>query len=47
MFGDAVEDGKMAKRRIDREKAADKIKHDRIMDRARMRDVRKKNKETK
>ena len=47
MFGDAVEDVKMAKRRIDREKAADKIKHDRIMDRARMRDVRKKNRETK
>lgn len=47
MFGDAVEDVKMAKRRIDREKAADKIKHDRMMDRARMRDVRKKNRETK
>lgn len=47
MFGDAVEDVEMAKRRIDREKAADKIKHDRLMDRARMRDVRKKNRETK
>ena len=47
MFGDAVEDVKMAKRRIDREKAADKIKHDRLMDRARMRDTIKKNKETK
>ena len=47
IFGHAVEDVKMAKRRIDREKAADKIKHDRMMDRARMRDVRKKNRETK
>tara|TARA_B100002019_G_C21267883_1_gene600399 strand:+ start:1516 stop:2688 length:1173 start_codon:yes stop_codon:yes gene_type:complete len=46
MFGDAVEDVKMAKRRIDREKAADKIRHDRMMDRARMRDTQKKNRET-
>ncbi len=38
---------KLAKRRIDREKEADKIRHDRMMDRARMRDVRKKNRETK
>ena len=44
MFGDDVE---AAKKRIDREKAADKIKHDRMMDRARMQDVRKKNRETK
>ena len=44
MFGDDVE---TAKKRIDREKAADKIKHDRMMDRARMQDVRKKNRETK
>lgn len=44
MYG---EDAEMAKKRIDREKAADKIKHDRMMDRARMRDTIKKNKETK
>lgn len=36
----------LAKKRIDREKAADKIKHDRMMDRARMRDTRKTNRET-
>ena len=35
------------KTRIDREKAADKIKHDRMKDRARLRDVLKKNRETK
>lgn len=44
MFGDDVD---MAKQKIDREKAADKIKHDRMMDRARMQDTRKKNRETK
>ena len=44
MFGDDVD---LAKRRIDREKAADKIKHDRMMDRARMAATRKKNRETK
>lgn len=37
----------LAKKRIDREKKADAIRHDRMMDRARLRDVRKKNKETK
>lgn len=45
MFGeDNVE---IAKKRIDREKQMDKRKHDRMMDRARMRDVKKINKETK
>ena len=37
----------LAKKRIDREKKADAIRHDRMMDRARLRDVKKKNKETK
>ena len=37
----------LAKKRIDREKKADAIRHDRMMDRARIRDVRAKNKETK
>ena len=37
----------LAKKRIDREKAADKIRHDRMMDRARMRDTVSKNRETK
>jgi len=37
----------LAKKRIDREKKADAIRHDRMMDRARLRDVIKKNKETK
>lgn len=37
----------IAKQRIDREKAADKRKHDRLMDRARTRDTQVKNKETK
>lgn len=45
MFGeDNVE---IAKKRIEREKQMDKRKHDRMMDRARMRDVKKINKETK
>jgi hypothetical protein len=35
-----------AKATIDREKVADKIKHDKMMDRARLRDVLKKNRET-
>ena len=48
MFGektgpDAVD---IAKQKIDREKAADKKRHDRMMDRARTRDTNKKNKET-
>lgn len=53
MFGEN-EMQKMAKTRIKREKeverrkdAADKKKHDSMMDRARLRDVRKKNRETK
>ena len=37
----------LAKKRIDREKKADQIKHDRMMDRARTNDTRKKNRETK
>lgn len=37
----------IAKKRIEREKKADKIKHDRMMDRARMRDTLKKNRTTK
>jgi hypothetical protein len=45
MFGeqDAAD---IAKKRIEREKRVDKIKHDRMMDRARMRDTLKKNRET-
>lgn len=46
MFGDDVDHSDLAKKRIDREKSADKIRHDRMMDRARMRDTRKKNRET-
>jgi hypothetical protein len=37
----------MAKKKIDREKKIDKIKHDRMLDRARIKDTLKKNKETK
>ena len=37
----------IAKKRIEREKKADKVKHDRMMDRARMRDTIKKNRTTK
>ena len=44
MYGEDVD---MAKKRIDREKKLDKVKHDRILDRARLRDTIKKNKETK
>jgi len=45
MFGenDMVD---LAKKRIDREKKADAIKHDRMMDRARLRDTKRKNRET-
>lgn len=45
MFGeqDALN---LAKKRIDQEKMADKKRHDRMMDRARLRDTRVKNKET-
>ena len=48
-FKDMYDDTRMdkIKTRIDREKAADKIKHDRMQDRARLRDVLKKNRETK
>jgi hypothetical protein len=49
MFGDSVDEKvnlAMAKKRISREKQQDKIRHDRMLDRARMRDVRRKNKET-
>lgn len=46
MFGeqDAAD---VAKKRIEREKEIDKRKHDRMMDRARLRDTLKKNRETK
>ena len=36
-----------ARRRIDREKKADAIRHDRVMDRARLRDTLRKNRETR
>ena len=45
MYGEKV-NVDAAKARIDREKQADKRKHDRMMDRARLRDVRSKNRET-
>tara|TARA_B100000902_G_scaffold38381_1_gene45641 strand:+ start:12053 stop:13267 length:1215 start_codon:yes stop_codon:yes gene_type:complete len=44
MYGEDID---MAKKRIDREKKLDKVKHDRILDRARLRDTIKKNRETK
>ena len=44
MFGDDVD---LTKKRIDRQKAVAKIRHDRMMDRARLRDTLKKNRETK
>ena len=47
MFGDDVDHSNLAKKRIDREKKADAIRHDRMMDRARTRDTKAKNKETK
>lgn len=47
MFGDDVDHSDLAKKRIDREKKADTIRHDRMMDRARMRDTKAKNRETK
>ena len=46
MYGES-ENEKLAKSRIDREKKADSIRHDRMLDRARMRDTKKTNKETK
>lgn len=45
MFGEKI-NVDMAKKRIDRQKAAMDKRHDRMMDRARMRDVKKKNRET-
>jgi hypothetical protein len=45
MFGED-EMQAIAKKRIEREKEVDKIKHDRMMDRARTRDTRAKNRET-
>jgi len=47
MFGDDVNHKQLAKKRIDREKAADKVKHDRMLDRARLQAAQKKNRETK
>jgi hypothetical protein len=44
---EAVDHTDVAKKRIDREKMTDKMRHDRMMDRARMSDTVKKNKETK
>ena len=46
MFGEA-DAQKAAKKRIDREKKRDAEKHDRMMDRARMRDTINKNRETR
>ena len=46
MFGEQDAE-KAAKKRIEREKEADRIRHDRMMDRARLRDVRKQNRETR
>jgi hypothetical protein len=43
MFGEQDGHADMAKKRIDREKEMDKKKHDRMMDRARLRDVKKQN----
>ena len=45
MYGETIAVN-MAKQKIDREKQADKVKHDRMMDRARLRDTRRKNRET-
>ena len=47
MFGDDVNHKQLEKKRIDREKAADKVKHDRMLDRARLQAAQKKNRETK
>ena len=43
MFGEQDGHVDMAKKRIDREKEMDKKKHDRMMDKARLRDVKKQN----
>jgi len=45
MFGES-EAQKLAKKRIEREKAADAKRHDRMLDRARLKDTKIKNKET-
>jgi len=47
MYGEQDSYKDVAKKRIEREKKADAIRHDRMMDRARIRDTRRKNKETK
>jgi hypothetical protein len=44
MFGENAVD--RAKKKIEREKEVDKVKHDKMMDRARVLNVRKKNRET-
>jgi len=46
MYGEKI-NVDMAKKRIERQKAALDKRHDRMMDRARMRDVKKKNRETR
>lgn len=46
MYGEKNSQVDIAKARIDREKESDKKKHDRMMDRARMRDVKKTNRES-
>ena len=45
MYGEKNSQVDIAKARIDREKESDKKRHDRMMDRARMRDVKKTNRE--
>ena len=47
MYGEQTASIDAAKERIRREKEVDKAKHDRMMDRARLLDVRKKNRETR
>lgn len=47
MYGEQVDPVDVAKQRIDREKKADAVRHDRMMDRARTKATTMKNKETK
>ena len=47
MYGENDTFADRASKRIDREKQADRMRHDKMMDRARLRDTRKKNRETK
>lgn len=47
MYGEDDTFADRASKRIDREKQADRMRHDKMMDRARLRDTRKKNRETK